>query len=209
MYNKWKNNRKTMVKFIFENNEIDFNQEKNEILANDELMRMMETNSDLSARFHKELRKYYKSDKIKLNIGSGFRPKIDFINLDYDEKTYPDIIRNIDEGLPFDSDKFDEIYTSHVIEHVKDIFLFIYEMWRVTKNKGTITIICPNGHNVFASIQPDHLRQISYSYFDRWRPEHRSVQNELKQTRGAFFNIIKRELFNEEREIKFILEVVK
>jgi predicted SAM-dependent methyltransferase len=145
----------------------------------------------------------------KLNIGCGFRPFMDYINLDYDENVFPDVIRNVDEGLPFDSNKFSEVYSSHVIEHVKDVFFFISEIWRVSKNKGKITILCPYAGFLEWAIQPDHVRLINYNFFDRWRPEHISVQNELKQTRGAMFNIISKEIINEGKELKFILEVVK
>ena len=148
-------------------------------------------------------------DKLKLNVGCGFRPFTGYINLDYDEKVHPDIIRNVDIGLPFDDNKFSEVYSSHVIEHINDVFLFMAEIWRVTEKGGKVTIICPNGHNMFSSIEPDHKRQISYRYFDRWRPTHRSVQNELKQLMGAQFNYISREFINEDKELKFVLEVVK
>ena len=167
-----------------------------------------ETSQDILATVLKAYR-----DKLpiptKLNVGCGFRPFSGYLNLDYNTRCKPDVLRNLDEGLPFDDNKFEEIYTSHVIEHVKDVFFFIYEIWRVSKPGAKVKIICPNGHNLFSSIQPDHLRQISYDYFERWRPEHRSVQDELKQTRGAYFNIISKEIFNEERELKFELEVVK
>jgi predicted SAM-dependent methyltransferase len=150
-----------------------------------------------------------KPEKLKLNVGCGFRPFTGYINLDYDEFVHPDVVRNVDIGLPFDDDKFDETYSSHVIEHIGDVFLFMAEIWRVTKKSGKVTIICPNGHNMFASIEPDHKRQISYRFFDRWRPNHKSVQNELKQLMGAQFNYISRELINNEMELKFVLEVIK
>jgi len=150
-----------------------------------------------------------KPEKLKLNVGCGFRPFSGYVNLDYDEMVHPDVVRSVDDGLPFDDNKFNEVYTSHVIEHITDVFLFMSEIWRVTEKGGKVTIICPNGHNMFSSIEPDHKRQISWRYFDRWRPEHRSVQNELKQLLGAQFNYISRELINNEMELKFVLTVVK
>lgn len=150
-----------------------------------------------------------KPEKLKLNVGCGFRPFTGYINLDYDEMVHPDVVRSCDDGLPFDDNKFSEAYTSHVIEHVNDVFFFMSEIWRVLEKGAKLTIICPNGHNPWASYEPDHKRQITYSYFRRWQPTHKSVQNELKQLRGAQFNIISREFINDEKELKFILEVVK
>ena len=150
-----------------------------------------------------------KPEKLKLNVGCGFRPFTGYINLDYDPMVQPDVIRNVDEGLPFDDNKFSEVYSSHVIEHISDVFLFVGEIWRVLEKGGKFTLICPNGHNPWTSYEPDHKRQITYNYFRRWQPAHRSVQNELKQLRNAQFNIISRELINDERELKFVLEAVK
>lgn len=169
-----------------------------------------EPTQEIIAQITHDIRKATpKPEKLKLNVGCGFRPFPGYINLDYDEKVHPDVVRNVDEGLPFDDNKFSEVYSSHVIEHIKDVFLFMGEIWRVLENKGKFVLICPNGHNPWASYEPDHQRQITYNYFRRWQPSHRSVQNELKQIRGAQFNILSRELINNEMELKFVLEAVK
>lgn len=187
-----------------------WNEDKKEMFIEEKLVDLSSLTQNAVALINKKIReKLPRPEVLKLNIGSGFRPDVNSINLDYDPDTYPDILRDLNEGLPFDSDKFDEVYSSHVIEHVKDVFLFMYEIWRVGKNKSKVTIICPNGLNLSSAIQPDHLRLINWEFFARWRPEHKSVQNELKQTRGAYFNIIDRQLINDEKEIKFILEVSK
>jgi len=150
-----------------------------------------------------------KTKKLKLNVGCGFRPFDGYINLDYDEQVYPDVLRNVDDGLPFDDNKFSEVYSSHVIEHVKDVFFFMSEIWRVSKSKGKVIIICPYAGYIEWAVQPDHQRLINYTYFERWQPTHISVQNELKQLRGAKFNVINKEIINEGRELRFELEVVK
>lgn len=161
----------------------------------------------MAAKMYRD--KLPKPEKLKLNVGCGFRPFTGYINLDYDEYVHPDVVRSIDDGLPFDDNKFSEVYSSHVIEHVNDVFFFMSEIWRVCEKGAKVTIICPNGHNPWASYEPDHKRQVTYAYFRRWVPTHRSVQNELKQLRGAQFNIISREFINDEKELKFVLECVK
>lgn len=196
--------------FKIREKEANWNDETGEFFIEDKLVNLSSLTQTDVAYLNKLIRDTIpKGDYLKLNLGCGHRPDVYSINLDYDPTCFPDVIRDISEGLPFDSDKFNEVYSSHVIEHVKDVFFYMYEIWRVTKNKGKVMIICPNGTNLNASIQPDHVRYVNWSYFDRWRPEHISVQTELKQTRGAFFNIVSRELINEERELKFVLEVVK
>jgi len=71
-----------------------------------------------------------------LNLGSGNRKRPTekgWINLDIDKTCNPDIVRNLDKGLPFDTNSVDGIYCSHIVEHVEDIFYFMYEIWRVCK----------------------------------------------------------------------------
>ena len=180
----------------------------------DETKRLTYTKSNVSkqrlgAKLKKILRAKSKKKRTTLNLGSGFRPFSDCINLDWDKDTYPDVVRDVSEGLPFDDHKFEKVYVSHLVEHVKDVFFFMSEIWRVCKPKGRVIIIAPYCGNLEESIEPDHLRLINYGFFNRWLPDWESVQDEEKQTRGAKFIILKQDLINNAREIRFELEVVK
>jgi predicted SAM-dependent methyltransferase len=197
-----------MIKFKLRGMDAEID-ENNILTVNNQKFDANYCTQQFAAEVNKALRESSPSDGKRLNIGCGFRPFNNFINLDYDPITYPDIVRDVDEGLPFDSDKFEEIYSSHVIEHVKDVFFFMYEIWRVCKNGAKIKIICPNCNYLNWAVQPDHVRLIHQDYFERWKPEHLSVQSELKQTRGAKFNIIVKRAFNDEKELEFVLEAVK
>lgn len=53
------------------------------------------------------------------------------------------IIKGSGEDLPFDSDSFDVVYSSHVLEHVNDETVFLREMRRVAKDNGIIIIGVP------------------------------------------------------------------
>lgn len=79
----------------------------------------------------------------KLNIGSGKEKVIGFINIDIDLTTKPDILRNIEKGLPFDDNSVDEIKCSHTLEHIKDLNFVLKEFYRVCKNGAKITITVP------------------------------------------------------------------
>ena len=72
-----------------------------------------------------------KEDKPRyLNLGRGNRPgdtKLGWINVDKDETCNPDIVRDLDQGLPFNTNSADYVRASHVIEHVDDVFFFMYE----------------------------------------------------------------------------------
>lgn len=116
-----------MIKFKFEGKDAELDDKTNLLYLDGKIIDPVFVGQEFVAKVNKAIRDTMPKTR-KLNIGCGHRPKNDFINLDYDHLVYPDIVRDINEGLPFDSDSIDEIYCSHVIEHIKDIFFFMYEM---------------------------------------------------------------------------------
>ncbi len=54
------------------------------------------------------------------------------------------VLNNLDDGLPFDDEVFDYVYTSEVIEHVLDTSLFLKEIRRVLKRGGILLLTTPN-----------------------------------------------------------------
>jgi len=87
--------------------------------------------------------------KKRLNIGCGNRqkPMIDgWINLDIDKNCFPDIVRDIRHGLPFEDDYFDEVLASHVLEHIEseNVFFMMREIHRVCKHGAIFNIVAPH-----------------------------------------------------------------
>jgi len=149
-----------------------------------------------------------------LNLGSGNRPgdrNMGWINVDIDEGCNPDVIRDLDKGLPFDSNSVDYVRASHIIEHIDDVFFFMYEIWRVSKPGGIVEIIAPN-HAHLMSIYPNHKRFIRPQYFEMWRPDWDSinaVMNVSQETFGAMFISLREEIIENSGAIRFILKVIK
>lgn len=149
-----------------------------------------------------------------LNLGSGNRklPQNEgWINIDYDESMRPDIIRDLDNGLPFDTNSVSGIHASHVIEHVKDVFYFMYEIWRVCKPDTVVEIIAPN-HASPTSIYPNHLRFIRPNYFEFWVPRElycNPVMNCYKETMGAEFISLQETVIENGTAIRFLIQVIK
>lgn len=79
----------------------------------------------------------------KLNIGAGVNRLPGFIHIDMDPRTKPDIVRNIEKGLPFDDNSVEEIYCSHTLEHINDLIYVMREFYRVSKNGAKMTLIVP------------------------------------------------------------------
>ena len=105
---------------------------------------------------------------MKLVIGTGpWTPQENTIGLDILPGFKPDIIRDIVKGLPFDSDKFDEIEIFHVLEHIdhKDGDFVMSEIHRVLKPGGIVRIEVPYWRDDIAVEAAGHCRFFCESSF--------------------------------------------
>ncbi len=99
----------------------------------------------------------------KLNLGSGNFPLKDHINVDFLESLHPDVLHNLDEyPYPFEDGAFDEIFASHVIEHVRDPFAFMRECHRLLSVGGKLHLKMPHFSRGFT--HPDHKRGFDVSF---------------------------------------------
>jgi len=120
---------------------------------------------------------------MKLDIGCGHNPQGD-VNIDpfpsasshrsgdqrlVDDhplltKEIPCFIMAFGEALPLRKRIFDEVYTSHTIEHSHNPQEFLREVCRVTNGGGTVTLSCPHR---FAPYRK--MRKLHVNYFDlKW-----------------------------------------
>jgi len=149
-----------------------------------------------------------------LNLGSGNRPgktEDGWINLDIDKGCNPDIVRDLNTCLPFDDNSVDQVRASHVIEHINDVFYFMYEIWRVSKPNTMVEIIAPN-HAHLMSIYPNHKRFVRPQYFDMWNPNWDNInaaQNARQETFGATFICHNESIIENSGSIRFTLQVIK
>jgi ubiquinone/menaquinone biosynthesis C-methylase UbiE len=107
----------------------------------------------------------------KLNIGCGYDKlptEEGWINIDKAPQVKPDLIVDISQGLPFPDNSFDEIYSSHCLEHVfPDKFNFVLcEIGRVAKNGAILELDLPFD-NIATRTNIDHYRTFNFSSFDQ------------------------------------------
>jgi SAM-dependent methyltransferase len=103
---------------------------------------------------------------MKLVIGTGANwessehKKQGWIGIDILPAFHPDIVRDITKGLPFDSDKFDEILIEHVLEHIdnRDWEFVISEIHRVLAPGGIVRIEVPYWRDDIAVEAAGHVR---------------------------------------------------
>jgi autotransporter strand-loop-strand O-heptosyltransferase len=84
--------------------------------------------------------------KVRLNLGCGNDIKKDYVNIDrYNNTGLVDLKCDL-AAIPFLDETVDEIYTSHVFEHImiNDVYSVLEEWERVLKLDGTIIMYLPN-----------------------------------------------------------------
>lgn len=111
---------------------------------------------------------------LKLNLGCGPDIREDFINIDVQSnQRMPDIIHDLNKGIPFNDSVAGEILAKHFLEHLDPACFhnFVKEMWRVCAKDAIIRIIVPIGKG-----------------WQRW-PEHRVPFDDGSE---EFFQILNR-----------------
>jgi len=98
------------------------------------------------------------TDKMKLDLGCADKKQKGFIGMDVRDHGQ-EIVRDVRRGIPFNDNTFDEVYTSHFMEHVpsgEELYFVMEEIYRVLKPEGKLTIRVPHT-GVPHAFYPDHL----------------------------------------------------
>jgi ubiquinone/menaquinone biosynthesis C-methylase UbiE len=107
--------------------------------------------------------------KDKLNLGSGRFKKKNFINIDVDPSTNPDVLYDLNKiPYPFPDNSFSLITANHVLEHLENPFKIMKELHRILKSGGNLIIRVPHFSRAFT--HPDHKRGFDVSlplYFNK------------------------------------------
>jgi len=98
-----------------------------------------------------------KNARTNLNIGSGGTCFKGFINLDLASDWYANIQEDfieynlLTDALPFDNDTVDNIYCSHLVEHIenKDVARFLQDCNPVLAPGGVLRIACPDAEFLY------------------------------------------------------------
>jgi len=105
------------------------------------------------------------SDGRTLDVGSGdAHPHAD-VTLDMNPKVNPDVVHNVEEGLPFKENEFEIATAIHVLEHVTDDFFVLDELKRVARKR--VVAVIPIGERN----DPDHVRVYMPEDLDKFNPD--------------------------------------
>lgn len=112
----------------------------------------------------------------KLNLGCGKDLKEGYINIDavdyggnliHDLNFFP---------YPFDDNTFDEIYCSHILEHLNNFHNTITELYRIAKPNCIINVYAPFFLNTKYFGEPDHKIPFSIRTFDNYEYINRKLK---------------------------------
>src|SRR5688572_30374219 len=96
---------------------------------------------------------------LRIDIGSGPRPRPGFYALDQLELEGIDIVADLNEPLDELPDNCAEhIFSSHTLEHVQKLLPLLAEIHRIAKPRALIEIIVPHFSNPYYYSDPTHVR---------------------------------------------------
>lgn len=108
-----------------------------------------------------------------LNLGCGHNQLGEFLNIDELFGVTPGVVCDIDicgdaPHLPFRDNSFVLIYSSMVLEHVKNLMPLAEEIWRVLKPNGVMEAHIPWWSSFRTWGDPTHVRAFNEQSFSFW-----------------------------------------
>ena len=105
---------------------------------------------------------------VVLDVGCGTR-KAEPAAVGIDKSPGPatDIVWDLDEyPWPLESNRFERIHLSHIIEHVRDVMAAMAEVHRVAQSGASVFLTTPHfsSHNSYAD--PTHVRHLAAASFE-------------------------------------------
>jgi SAM-dependent methyltransferase len=116
----------------------------------------------------------------KLNIGSGFDYREGYVNLDVTSEGKPDIVCDIEKGIPLEDGSIEFVLMRHVFEHIdpRKFNFVMSELYRICKPGAKILIYCPYFSCGIHYKCYDHIMFVSYFTFqdtDKFKVEKKEL----------------------------------
>lgn len=128
------------------------------------------------------------TERKRLNVGCGNDIRPGWVNLDvvdYGGNTVCDLNRY---PWPFEDNTFDEVYASHILEHMGNFNAVVSEIWRVSKPGARFEVKVPFFLSTKYYSEPDHripfgirsfdnyedIRGRQLKFYEKWKLGHRT-----------------------------------
>lgn len=128
---------------------------------------------------------------MKLNLWCGDDAMQGYVNMDIVPLQGVDVVHDLEKlPYPFADNTFDEIYCSHVLEHVVDLTKTMRELIRIAKKWCKIKVKVPYFANPNGWSDPTHYRLFTSNTFNYFKKEcfYNELDIEINKTRIHFFS---------------------
>ena len=144
---------------------------------------------------------------MKLNLGCGRDVLVGWTNVDQvalKEHVYTWDLENM--PWPWGDDTFEEVYASHILEHLPNKMKVIEEIWRVCKHSARVEIRLPAWNHLLFWQDPTHCTPWHLDNFDYFKPGN----NWNYYTKARFDILVKEErVFAGGPELYWVLKAIK
>lgn len=133
----------------------------------------------------------------KLNLGCGQDIRKGYLNIDALKLGGVDVVHNLNKfPYPFKDDEFNEVYASHILEHLDNLPKVMEELKRICKKRAKIIIRAPHFSCGLTYSDPTHKVFFSYFTFDCFSggffyglPQFKILHRKLNFTRLALTSL--------------------
>jgi hypothetical protein len=94
---------------------------------------------------------------LKIDLGCGPNKPESFVGVDRFPLPGVDLIGDMNDELPLDSDSVDLLYASHSLEHARDLMHTMREIYRVCKHGAQVCIVAPYYEQKLNLANPYHI----------------------------------------------------
>ena len=126
-----------------------------------------------------------------LNIGCGTADQLPgAVRLDRARTAKPQVVADLDDGLPFRDAAFETVVAYDVVEHVADLVALVREVHRVLRPGGMFLVTTPHFSSANAYTDPTHRRALglrSFDYFLAGHPLGIASRVEFRKRRASVF----------------------
>jgi ubiquinone/menaquinone biosynthesis C-methylase UbiE len=135
---------------------------------------------------------------VKVELGCGPSKKDGYIGVDILDLPGVDLVADFNQGLQFIPDNsVDEVFSSHLFEHIENMELLMSEIHRILKKEGLNKIIVPHFSNPYYYSDYTHKRFFGLYTFEYFG----NGNSSLKRKVPSFYNNAKYEVVS--RKLRF------
>ncbi len=130
---------------------------------------------------------------MKLNLGCGKDILPGYVHMDLLALPWVEVQHDLEVfPYPFADDTFDEIYCSHVLEHVSDLSKTMKELIRISKKWAVIKVKVPYFANPNGRSDPTHYRLFTSNTFNYYTKDcfYNDMDITITKSRIHFFSNI-------------------